>query len=145
MQQRILHFAILAAASLLASGCYCPMLSGRYCDCRGFPPGLPSNYVAPDGNEASYAPCGPPHCCSLSMLFPSFMGGMDGIGANNAVPSQQGPDYLSPQPKFHPVPTRPVFEPQVFYPPTELIEPAGSNPLRPTTETIATSRAASLR
>src|SRR5262245_56607523 len=105
MQPRILYFAIVITATVLASGCYCPMLSGRYCDCRGFPPGLPNNglpnnCVAPDGNELNYAPCGPPHCCGLSMLFPGLFGGMGGNNSN--VPSQQGPDYWSPHASFHP-------------------------------------------
>jgi len=144
MQQRILHFALLATASLLVSGCYCPMLSGRYCDCRGFPPGLPANCVVPDANDAHYASCGVPHSCGLGLLIPGFLGG-GGAGDNN-VPSQQGPDYLSPQAKFHPVPTRPVFEPTPAYPPTELIEPGiTSNPLRSTTATVATARAATVR
>jgi len=47
------------------------------------------------------------------------------------VPSQQGPDYTSPQAKFHPIPTRPAFEPQFLYPPPQFIDPAGDNPLRP--------------
>jgi hypothetical protein len=145
MQQRIFHVALLATASLLASGCYCPMLSGRYFDCQGFPPGLPASCAGPNGSDtANNAPCGPLHGCGLSMLFP----GLDlvgGMGANNSVASQQGPDYVSPQPKFHPVPTRPAFEPQLAYPPTELIEPGTSNPLRSTTATIATARAPSLR
>ena len=144
MQQRILHVALLAAASLLVSGCYCPMLSGRYCDCCGFPPGLPANSIVPDGNDANCASCGPPHGCCLGMLFPGLLG-VGGAG-DNSVPSQQGPDYLSPQAKFHPVPTRPVFEPTPAYPPTELIVPGiTSNPLRSTTATIATARAATLR
>jgi hypothetical protein len=144
MQARILHIAILTAATVLASGCYCPMLSGRNCDHRGFPPGLPNNCVAPDGNELNYAPCGPPHCCGLGMLFPGLAGGLGANGSGN-VPSQQGPDYLSPHAKFHPVPTRPVFEPTLAYTPTELIEPGISNPLRSHTATIATARAAKLR
>ena len=142
MQPRILHLALVTAATVLASGCYCPMLSGRYCDCRGFPPGLPNNCVAPGGNELNYAPCGPPHCCCLGMLFPGLAGGMG--GNNNSVPSQQGPDYSSPHANFHPVPTRPVFEPTPAYPPTELIEPGISNPLRSHTATIATARAVKL-
>ncbi len=143
MQHRIIHVALFAAASMLASGCYCPMLSGRYCDCRGFPSGLATSYLGPDGNNAISAPCGPPHCCGLSMLFPGLAGG---IGAGNSnVPSQQGPDYMSPQAKFHPIPTRPVFEPQPAYPPVALIEPGISNPLRSTTATVATARAPVLR
>jgi hypothetical protein len=36
-------------------------------------------------------------------------------GASGHVPSRQGPDYVSPQAKFHPVPTRPVFEPELVH------------------------------
>jgi hypothetical protein len=59
--------------------------------------------------------------------------GFAGLGlAHSAsqVPSQQGPDYASPQPKFHPIPTHPVFEPLLAYPPPQLIDVGGSNPLR---------------
>ena len=141
MQPRILHLAIVITATVLASGCYCPMLSGRYCDCRGFPPGMPSNCVAPDNNMTGCTPCGR-HGCHLGMLFPGLAGGM---GGNNNVASQQGPDYASPHANFHPVPTRPVFEPTPTYPPTELIEPGISNPLRSHTATIATARAVKLQ
>jgi hypothetical protein len=43
--------------------------------------------------------------------------------AETSVPSRQGPDYVSPLAKFHPVPTRPVFEPQLAYPPLQLLDP----------------------
>ena len=33
------------------------------------------------------------------------------------VPTEQKADYISPTAKYHPVPTRPVFEPQPDYPP----------------------------
>jgi hypothetical protein len=36
--------------------------------------------------------------------------------------SEQHADYVSPLPKFHPVPTRPVFEPLPDYPPVALLE-----------------------
>jgi hypothetical protein len=143
MHHRGLQIALLTTASLLASGCYCPMLSGRYCDCRGFPPMAPANCAGLDGNNGDCATGGPRHCSGLSTLFLGLMGGI-GSGNNN-VPSQQGPDYVSPQPKFHPVPTRPVFEPLPGYPPPQLIEPGTSNPLRSTTATIATARAPGLR
>ena len=139
MHCRLLHLALLSLASLLATGCYCPMLSGRYGDCCGFPPGSPPTYVAPSGGEVNYAPFSAPHCCWLSTLLPGLGPGLG--GGDNSVPSEQGPDYLSPPAKFHPIPTRPVFESQAFYPPTELLEPAGGNPLRPATATIATARA----
>jgi hypothetical protein len=31
------------------------------------------------------------------------------------VPSNQGADYINPLPKFHPIPTRPAFEPVASY------------------------------
>jgi len=137
----MIHIALAAIASLLAGGCYCPMLSGRYCDCGCFGPAMPCN-CAPDAGDAGLPPCGPVHCGGISALFPGLAGAG---GANGGVPSQQGPDYVSPQPKFHPIPTRPVFEPVPAYPPTQLIEPGISNPLRSHTATIATARAACLR
>jgi len=45
--------------------------------------------------------------------------------AEGKVPSRQHSDYISPLPKFHPVPTKPVFEPQPVYPPLELLDPPG--------------------
>jgi hypothetical protein len=44
------------------------------------------------------------------------------------VPSKQHFDYVSPTPKYHPVPTRPVFEPQPEYPPPHQL--AGPEPRR---------------
>src|SRR6185503_11514409 len=81
-------------------------------------------------------------CCSSGGAcrlrgFGGRLGDGHSGGPNGQVPSRQGPDYVSPQPKFHPVPTRPVFEPAPAYPPTQLIEPGISNPLRSHTATIA--------
>jgi hypothetical protein len=123
--------APLALTSLLATGCYCPMLSGRYgelgcCPPCPLPPAAPVENCEPVCQQGgrSHRAC--------------FLGGWLGFGGRQAlgrgegaVPSQQGPDYVSPQAKFHPCPTRPVFEPQLVYPPPQLIETADSNPLRP--------------
>jgi hypothetical protein len=49
--------------------------------------------------------------------------GMGGDGGDGGVPSQQHDDYVSPLAKFHPVPTRPVFEPLAAYPPAVLLDP----------------------
>jgi hypothetical protein len=38
-------------------------------------------------------------------------------------PSQQHADYISPLPEFHPLPTRPVFEPLPSYTPPHLLDP----------------------
>src|SRR5207253_5126901 len=121
-------------ASLLPTGCYCPMLSGRYCEVGCYPPcPMPPPDAAPSNDISSTAnvPCLPHRCCLLNGLFGLGGGGLSLAQADNRVPSQQGPDYLSPQPKFSPVPTHPVFEPQLGYPPVQAIEAAGSNPLRP--------------
>jgi len=126
--------ALLATASLLATGCYCPMLSGRYGELDCYPPCPMPPPTAPakvEDKTATAESCGPHGCCLFGGLFGGR--GFTGLGlAHNAsqVPSQQGPDYVSPQPKFHPVPTRPVFEPQFAYPPPQPIEVGGSNPLR---------------
>jgi hypothetical protein len=141
MRIQLATAALLAIASLLASGCCCPMLSGRYCDYRCCPGAMPPGCdpgMAAYGNNAPYGSCGPacaPHCCCLcKLLFPGLAGG--------GVPSEQGPDYLSPHANFHPVPTRPVFEAVPAYSPPERISTGGSNPLRWSTGTIATARPA---
>ena len=41
------------------------------------------------------------------------------------VPSQQHDDYVSPLARFHPVPTRPVFEPLPEYSQAVLLDPSG--------------------
>jgi hypothetical protein len=50
---------------------------------------------------------------------------MGSHGGDGGVPSQQHDDYVSPLAKFHPVPTRPVFEPLAAYPPAVLLAPSG--------------------
>jgi hypothetical protein len=46
------------------------------------------------------------------------------------VPSVQHADYVTPPPKYHPLPTHPVFEPQSFYSPPDLLDPpAHARPL----------------
>ena len=49
--------------------------------------------------------------------------------SNEPVPSAQRADYVSPWPKFHPLPARPVFEPLPAYgPPTPLELPPALMP-----------------
>jgi hypothetical protein len=181
----------ILTTSLLASGCYCPMLSGRYSDLacmRGCPlPGAnpapiadpnapPRPTMQPSAPQPSApqspgpqqpapqqpAPLPPAINNQSSQNVPPALNSGDpglhgpglhgpglhgrgihghgllaGLGgravslATARVPSQQGPDYASPQAKFHPIPTRPAFEPQFVYPPPQFIDPAGDNPLRP--------------
>jgi hypothetical protein len=97
VQLRLLTLLLLALA--LSGGCYCPMLSGRY-----------GEACPPFGPPAA---CQPP-CTSVECQHCDHLGQRRGVFLSRAkgqVPSQQAYDYISPQPKFHPVPTRPVFEP----------------------------------
>lgn len=161
------------AASLLATGCCCPPLSGRYCNpcccqpraargcCCPFcvatryqmtaycqPPACPpaeysqpacppvedlgpitveSSQLAscPDSADCP-DPCRKPlHCTWLRAWF---------ARQRNGVPSQQHPDYYSPPAKFHPIPTRPAFEPLPTYPPLLPADPGMNNPLRASTD-----------
>jgi len=92
------------------------------------PPAAPA---APEATSTAAAPCAQHGCGLFHGLFSGR--GVTGLGlahGENQVPSQQGPDYASPQPKFHPIPTHPVFEPLLAYPPPQLIDVGGSNPLR---------------
>jgi hypothetical protein len=52
----------------------------------------------------------------------------------HGVPSQQHPDYYSPPAKFHPIPTRPAFEPLPSYPPLLPADSGMNNPLRASTD-----------
>jgi hypothetical protein len=181
MARRPYLFLTGLAASLLATGCCCPALSGRYCDpccCQPqaarcccplcvatrypltacCPPSIcqpqacpPPQYqpqpcppvcqpiCPPDEDSrlnalessplASYPHsadcpdpcCKPPHCSWLRGWF---------ARQRNGVPSQQHPDYYSPPAKFHPIPTRPAFEPLPSYPPLLPADSGMNNPLR---------------
>ena len=55
-------------------------------------------------------------------------------GQRNGVPTQQHPAYYSPPAKFHPIPTRPAFEPLPTYPPLMPAYPGMNNPLRASTD-----------
>lgn len=121
----------LLTAPLLAAGCYCPMLSGRYCDLAPggpcSPPMLaPLNSAAPP--HASHALA---HGHHLHGTWASFRSRLRLHLPATGADGHQGPDYVSPQAKFHPVPTRPAFEPQLAYLPPELLEPGGKDPLPP--------------
>src|SRR5262245_41708879 len=114
------------AASLLG-GCCCRPISTDNC-----PPCLPIQCAAncqggcaagncEDGCPPQFLPRGGLHLfgCGLGVLLD-----------RNKVPSNQHADYLSPLPKFHPVPTRPAFEPQPIYPPLESLDWQRSSPAR---------------
>jgi hypothetical protein len=178
VQTKLPLIALVAAVSLLAGGCYCPLLSGRYGELGYCPPGPwvnpamtpaspPADGNAPPGAQtpltappvasAPAAPIPAPLAAEAPAPLPAptkdskydnksvghphrlpFPGGLFWLGgrlgsrrAGAPRSWQQGPDYASPQAKFHALPTRPVFEPQLDYPPPDLIEPAGLNPLRP--------------
>ena len=116
---------LLTLLSVLAlGGCCCP-ISGRYCQQP-----LPAASAPPCN-------CGPTANCARCRLggcgghgHPPLLawlhGGHGGLGDDDdGVPSQQHDDYLSPLPKFHPVPTRPVFEPLPTYKPAVLLDPSG--------------------
>jgi len=57
-------------------------------------------------------------------LFAWLDGGLVRAGASGPVPSQQHDDYVSPLARFHPVPTRPVFEPLAEYHAAVLLDPS---------------------
>ncbi len=107
---------------LALAGCCGPAISGRYCDVAP-PPG-----AATCGEAAGQAkgPCPPGGCGLLSghgaLLDGPWLTGWRGMNASGPVPAEQHADYVSPLPKFHPVPTRPVFEPLPAYGPPGLLD-----------------------
>jgi hypothetical protein len=118
----VVRLPILAiATSLLAAGCCCPAISGRYCEV-----GMPApQQVASAGGAEKGAKCDPEKGGHVGGRHAALHGlhglhgllGRHGWGASDRVPSQQQYDYVGPLPKFHPAPVRPVFEPQFFYEP----------------------------
>ena len=66
--------------------------------------------IGPMGNEAEAA-CG----CSAGVGGHHALLARGGL-AHGAAASAQKADYVSPTPKFHPLPAHPVFEPQPLYP-----------------------------
>ncbi|HEX5105180.1 MAG TPA: hypothetical protein VFV87_15275 [Pirellulaceae bacterium] len=123
------HLAILtsALASAWLGGCCCPPISCRYGE-----PGCPAGPLAPScgcgagctdcgcGQGASACACGDGHAMhhGLGAHFPLLA---RGHLHHEPVPTEQKADYVSPTAKYHPVPTRPVFEPQPDYPPPYLL------------------------
>jgi hypothetical protein len=132
MPSRTLSISLVTLASLLVPGCCCPQLSGRYgnrccqtqilADANAGSDAKACNENESTGGHGSR--CGPFHRFYVSKWFTGLAG--------DGVPSEQAPEYVSPQPKFHPIPTRPAFEPQLAYLPPELIVPSDGigNPLR---------------
>ena len=130
MPSRALSISLLTLASLLATGCCCPQLSGRYCNPSCQPPNLADANANADAEACLDS--GNSHCRRRGPFHRSVLSKWLGGFAGDGVPSQQAPEYVSPQPKFHPIPTRPAFEPQLAYLPPELIVPSdgNANPLR---------------
>jgi hypothetical protein len=118
------RLAILLAAgiaSTLAGCCHGPLLSCRYGD-PGCPGPLPGAGYASDGlaTAGGLKPdCPTGGHASLLAHLPKV---------HPPVVSNQRADYVSPTLKYHPVPTRPVFEPQPEYPPVHPL--AGPVPRR---------------
>jgi hypothetical protein len=130
---------VLSLAALPLAGCCCP-LSGRYHNCcesqaACTPPGaagVAAVAIADMKPLADAKPHGKGNGSGLHAegalrhrgLLARFRGHPAGApGDRGPVPSEQHADYLAPHPRFHPVPTRPVFEPQPAYPPPLLLDP----------------------
>jgi hypothetical protein len=96
----------MLAAAVLASGCCCPPLSGRYEQPTG-PVHLQHANEAPPA--AAKLPDPPPDHRHRPHLGHRF--GWHGLGHGPETP----PGQHVPSPRFHPVPVRPVFEPQYDY------------------------------
>jgi hypothetical protein len=79
----------------------------------------------PDSTDCPDPCCKRSHCSWLRAWF---------VRQRHGVPTQQHPDYYSPPAKFHPIPTRPAFEPLPSYPPLLPADPGMNNPLRASTD-----------
>jgi hypothetical protein len=117
-----LSILVALGASLLAAGCCCPSISGRY-----YEVGLPSPSCACDDRGSTPSKFGP--AAGHGTASRTF-GGWFGKGENGDVASQQHADYVSPLAQFHPAPTRPVFEPQLYHAPPLALDPV-AKPLPP--------------
>ena len=102
---RLSKLATLAAA-VLASGCCCPPLSGRYEQPASDVHAQRAVSLPPAAAKSPVAPPEHHHRLRLGHRF-----GWHGIGAGPETP----PGQHVPLPKFHPVPVRPVFEAQYDY------------------------------
>src|SRR5262245_30227913 len=107
---------LLSMLPLALCGCCCfPPLSGRY------------GNVGPTPVGAADPCCSCQPCCGLvhGPLLAWLHHGAAGFGSHglNLAPSEQHADYVSPLAKFHPVPTRPVFEPLPAYHPPMPLDP----------------------
>jgi hypothetical protein len=111
---------VALGACLLATGCCCPAISGRYYEVGLLPPSSPGKQTAANGGNC--APGG-------HRLFAGHGAGLHpwhcwrGKWQSGPVDSQQHADYVSPLPQFHPLPTQPVFEPQLLYPMPLALDP----------------------
>ena len=110
---------------LALAGCCGPAISGRYCDV-----GQPQ--AAACGCETAHASRRCLHGGSGlvhgngAMLHRPLLAGLFGMNASSSIPAEQHADYLSPLAKFHPVPTRPVFESLPAHGPPLLLDASHS-------------------
>jgi hypothetical protein len=99
------------AIAVLATGCCCPPISGRYeqpLPSKAAASHEPNSRSAADGKSAdSHAH----HARRVHHIGHRF--GWHGLSDGPETP----PGQHVPLPKFHPVPVRPVFEPQYDYSP----------------------------
>jgi hypothetical protein len=103
----------MLALAVLASGCCCPPLSGRYE--QAAMPALQS-----EAQPSAAAKPNSPHHDSHHRLHLGHRFGWHGMGDGPETP----PGQHVPLPKFHPVPVRPVFEPQYDYSPALAYGPS---------------------
>jgi len=109
-----------AAVASPPTACNCGPPGGRSAGANPVP--------TPSLDAASAATAEPPCECDPTAGHGGhrLLGGR--LAARLARPGVQHADYLSPPAKFHPVPTRPVFEPLPHYPPLRLLDPPAAGP-----------------
>jgi len=127
LSRRILATAVLTWLTAMLAGCCCsPPLSCRYGE-----PGCPAPQPMPANCGCGGAPIhSAMDLAAANHLHHGHLPLLAHLGwrQHESVPSKQHYDYVSPTPKFHPLPTRPVFEPQPEYPPPHPL--AGPMPRR---------------
>ena len=134
LSRQFLATAVFTWLTAALGGCCClPPLSCRYGE-----PGCPAPHPMQDecgcgGCVAQNGVAQADASCEQRGHLPLHRGHLPllahvGWHTKEPVPTKQHYDYVSPSPKFHPLPTRPVFEPQPEYPPPHPL--AGPEPRR---------------